>query len=124
MEYKSSKHKEAKEHILGKITKATFGFGGYQGAMIGLELDFETSVWSIGDGIYGGWAYGMIDPDKNTKWNEEDRSKQVVEMTKTICEILKDAKVDSISELVGKPIEIASEGWNNNVSWRILTEVL
>jgi len=124
MEYKSSKHKEAKKHILGKITKATFGVGGYRGAVIGLELEFETSVGGVNDGVYGGWAYGIIDPDKISEWNEEVRSKQVVEMTKTICEILKDAKVDSISELVGKPIEIASEGWNNNVSWRILTEVL
>ncbi len=124
MEYNSTKHKEAKEHILGKITKARYGFGGYQGAMIGLELEFGTPVWSVGDGIYGGWAYGIVDPDKHSKWGEEERSKQVLEMTKTICKILKDAKVDSISELVGKPVEIACEGWNKNISWRILTEVL
>jgi uncharacterized protein YajQ (UPF0234 family) len=44
-------------------------------------------------------------------------------MVKKINKLLKDAKVKTIDELQGKPIEIINEGLKLK-SWRILTEVL
>lgn len=32
---------------LGKITKATFGLGGYQDAQVGLWLTFEGKGWGV-----------------------------------------------------------------------------
>jgi hypothetical protein len=44
-------------------------------------------------------------------------------MVKKVNKLLKDAKVTSIDQLKGKPIEIINEGLTLK-SWRILTEVL
>jgi hypothetical protein len=40
-----------------------------------------------------------------------------------ISSLLKDAKVDSVDKLKGKPVEVTLDG-NQLKSWRILTEVL
>ena len=107
MEYNSKNHNDY-EKELGKITSASFGFGGYQDAMFGLSLSFQLQGSGCGDFISGGWAYGLIDPDsKHCKWSEADRSKQMAAMSKIVCQILSDAKVSKIDSLVGKPIEVA-----------------
>lgn len=33
---------------LGKISSASFGIGGYQDAMLGLHLMFESDGWGVG----------------------------------------------------------------------------
>lgn len=124
MEYKSKDH-DKYEKELGKISSVSFGIGGYQDAMFGLTLSFDLKGSGFCDFVSGGWAYGVIDPDSpHCKWNESDREKSMARMCKIVCQILKDAKVDNISDLKGKPIEIAREGWNDIKSWRILEEVL
>jgi hypothetical protein len=40
-----------------------------------------------------------------------------------VSKLLKEAKVDSVDKLKGKPVEVTFEG-NTLKSWRILTEVL
>jgi hypothetical protein len=130
MNYKQKKEplKEGQKTELGKITSATFGIGGYNDAMFGLSLGFsfgEKGAYVCGTFVSGGWAYGVVDPDdKHSKWDEKDRSTQMAVMCKEICQILSDAKAFDVTKLVGKPIEITSNGLNDLESWRILTEVL
>lgn len=41
-----------------------------------------------------------------------------------ISKLLADAKVDDVTKLAGKPIELTINKHNSLESWRILTEVL
>lgn len=123
MEYKSKNH-DKYEKELGKISLVSIGMGGYQDAMFGLSLSFALKGSGCGDFVSGGWAYGVVDPDSPyCKWDESDREKSMAQMCKTVCQILRDAKVDKVSDLKGKPIEIARDGYEVK-SWRILEEVL
>lgn len=110
------------EKALGKIEKVYFGYGGYQDMQFGLTVVLSFDGKGCMDFIDGGWSEN-VKSDKYTKWTEEDRSNQRVEMIKKINKLLKDAKVKTIDELKGKPIEITNEGLTLK-SWRILTEVL
>lgn len=116
----TDKHTEKR---LGKINSVTFGFIGCQDAQFGLSVDLISDCIGCGDTVVGGWAYGIIDPDKYSRWTDVDRTKSMAEMCKTLCEMLKDAGVDDISKLNGKPVEFTSAS-NTLMSWRILTEVL
>jgi hypothetical protein len=107
---------------LGKITSCEFGFGGYQDAMMGLKLSFLGPWGGCGSFISGGWQ-ASITVGEYTKWTDEERNQQRVEMVEKIDKILSDAKVDSISQLKGMPVECEIEG-NTIKDWRILTEVL
>lgn len=107
---------------LGKITHCEFGIGGYQDAMFGLSVTLEGKGFGISDFISGGWSE-IIKISEYTKWTEEDRSAQRVDMIKKVNQILIDANVDHISQLKGKPVEMEIE-YNTLKSWRILTEVL
>lgn len=112
------------EKVLGKITKAQFGFTGYQEAQFGLSLSFSMNGGSTGIGTYilGGWKES-IKCTENHKWTENDRSAHRVKMCKEIDKILSDANVDFIDQLVGKPVEITLDGMTFK-EFRILTEVL
>jgi hypothetical protein len=125
IEYNSKKHKTCPIKELGKIEKVDFGRDGYQGCQFGarFELKFGDSS-GVTSFITGGWDYNLITCDKNCKWTEEDRNSGMAKMCRTISDILHDAKCDDFNKLVGKPIEVASEGFNEVVSWRILSEVL
>lgn len=104
---------------IGKIQKATFGMGGYQDAMIGISFSLGSNGWGVGD-FWGAWA---VERSEHCKWSEQDR---IDEMGKTVWRIrnlLKDANVDDIARLVGKPIEVTFDG-NSLKSWRILTEAI
>lgn len=104
----------------GKITRATFGAGGYQEAQVGLWLLFEGKGWGCGHGIAGGWNFP---PDSNAKWTLEDQSKSYATMVRDIMKLLADAKVDSVDKLMGKPVECKFE-FTTLKSFRIFTEVL
>jgi len=108
---------------LGKIVKARFGNCGYQGAMFGLnvEFNFEGCAY-VNDEITGFWNEG-IKHTEYCKWTEDERSDARVEMIKRIDKILSDAKVDYVDQLVGKPVELELLT-SKLVSWRILTEVI
>lgn len=110
------------EKVLGKITKVEFGFGGYQDAQMGLSLTFEGKDWGVSKFICGGWN-NSINPSEYSKWNEDDRSDNRIKMINEIDKVLTDAKVDHVSQLKNKPVEVEFEG-NVIKEWRILTEVL
>jgi hypothetical protein len=108
------------ERQLGKISKAVFGFGGYQDAQIGLTLVFDFKGSGCHAFIGGGWNFA---PSDHAKWTLEDQTKTYAEMTRKIIQLMKDAKVDDVMGLVGKPIEATFEAMTLK-DWRILTEVI
>jgi len=107
---------------LGKIEKVYFGYGGYQDAQFGVTFVLNFNGKGCVDFIDGGWSED-VKVDEYTKWTEKDRQIQRAEMVKRVNKLLKEAKVKTIDELKGKPIEITNEGLTLK-SWRILTEVL
>lgn len=107
---------------LGKIEKISFGYGGYQDAQFGLNVQLSFGGCGTYVFIDGGWSED-VKVNSNTKWTEEDRSAQRVEMLKKINKFLKDAKVSTIDQLKDKPVEVTSENMMVK-DWRILTEVL
>jgi len=69
------------------------------------------------------WDAERIECSEYAKWTEADRSKQYDEIMRYVSKVLSDAKVDTIDQLKGKPVEITFED-RVIKSWRILTEVL
>lgn len=108
------------EKKLGKIQDAQYGACGYQDAMIGIRITIVGEGWGVGADKPGAWG---TDRSEFTKWTEEDRIKGLGENAMFINQLLKDAKVDSVEKLKGKPVECTFEG-NSLREWRILKEVL
>jgi hypothetical protein len=89
---------------LGKIEKVKFGYGGYQDAMFGVSFTLSNSGSGVCD-FKGAWS-SDIEVGEYTKWTEEDRSKQNDEMVRYINKLMKEAKVRTIDELQGIPVEV------------------
>lgn len=104
---------------LGSIKKASFGFGGYQDAMIGLSITLGGKSWGCGD-FKGEWS---IERTEHCKWTEESRLRGLGEACMFLCDLLKKARVNSVADLAGVPIEAMFDS-NKLVSWRVLEEVL
>lgn len=110
------------EKRLGKITSVSFGLGGYQGAMLGLHVSLGHDGWGVSDSR-ANWDSEQIKWSEHTKWSESDRDEWYAEIMRYVSKLLKEAKVDSVDKLKGKPIEATFDG-NTLKEWRILTEVL
>jgi hypothetical protein len=108
---------------LGKISRAKFGIGGYQDAMLGLWLSFEWPGGGVSPPTENVWAYGLVDPSPKAVWDETDRTKGCARVLKQLCDILAKAKVDTVDELVGIPVEITFES-GRCTGFRVLEEVL
>jgi hypothetical protein len=108
------------EKKLAKISSVRVGFCGYQDAMIGFEMAFVGKGWGIGGWVRAAWFDG---PSEHAKWTVEDRAKTLAEAVMEIGQILRDAEVNDVSELVGIPVEVTIEN-NTFKSFRVLTEVL
>lgn len=103
--------------FLGKITHVEFGLNKDYPFLYGLELTFQSDVLGVSNSIttnikevYGSHA------DIKT---EESLVKQAYD----ISQILKAAKVNYVSQLLHKPVEVELEQ-NTFKSFRILSEVL
>lgn len=103
---------------LGKIRNISFGYGGYQDAMLGVSVTLVADGWGVGD-YRGTWA----ERSEYAKWTVEDQMRIFAETCIWIRDLLKAAKVQTIDQLKGIPVEVTFEG-NVLQSWRILTEVL
>jgi hypothetical protein len=110
------------EKRLGKIESVHFGLGGYQGAMLGIHVTLGNGSWGVGDSR-GQWDAEQISCSEHSKWSESDRDVWYAEIMRYVSKLLKEAKVDSVDKLKGKPIEATFDG-NMLKEWRILTEVL
>lgn len=105
--------------ILGKIDFAEFGTIKDYPFLIGLQLGFK-----LGDGgcVMDGGKY-TVNIDKKCRWEESERQQAVTVTVEDLYKVLKDAKVNYVSQLKGKPVEVEIES-NTFKSFRILTEVL
>jgi len=110
------------EKKLGKIESVSFGLGGYQGEMLGLHVTLGNGSWGVGD-TRANWDSEQIKWTENTQWTESQRDVHYSEIMRYVSKLLKEAKVDSVDKLKGKPVEVTFDG-NQLVEWRILTEVL
>ena len=110
------------ENKLGKIEDIYFGLGGYQGAMLGLHVTLGNGGWGVGDSK-ANWDAEQIKCSEHAKWTESDRDEWYAEIMRYVSKLLKEAKVDSVDKLKGKPVEVTFDG-NTLKEWRILTEVL
>lgn len=111
------------EKRIGKIRSAEFGFGGYQECMLGLSVDLESTKGSWGVGDFKGFWGPQIKVSPGTKWTEETRSQHYAETMRFVGDLLKTAKVESVSDLKGIPVEVTFDR-NALKSWRILEEAL
>jgi len=100
---------------LGKIRKVTFGNYEY---LFGLFLDLGGDGW----GVSAEYCYNHCYMPKN-QLGEQDKIDDELTMISKIQLLLSDAKVETIDQLIGKPVEVTFEG-NLIRSFRILTEVL
>lgn len=107
------------DKVLGKIDFAEFGTIRDYPFLIGLQLGFK-----LGDGG------GIMDGGSNTvnispecRWETCEREVAITAAVEQVDKILKDAKVNYVSQLLNKPVEVEIEK-NTFKSFRILTEVL
>ena len=102
---------------LGKIEKLSFGFQRDYPFLLGLELTLSGRAWGVGTSY-------MVNTSPDCKWDSDDaRLQAYYSVMRDIGDLLKEAKKDNITQLVGVPIEATFDG-NRLVNWRVLTEVL
>lgn len=106
------------EKALGKITFAEYGTVKDYPFLLGIQLGFSLDGCSAMDG-----GKYTVNISKGCKWDERDREKTITASVEKIAEILRAAKVNYVSELVGKPVEITIDR-NSLMDFRILEEVL
>lgn len=111
------------EKKLGKISKVSFGLGGYQEAMLGIHFSFSFDGCGIGH-TESYWSPAIIECTEHCKWTEEDRSRNFDEIMRYVAQLLSDAKVRTVDQLQGIPVEVTLKDFNTFKSFRILTEVL
>lgn len=105
--------------VLGKISSAEFGFYPDRPFLFGLQLGFTMSSSRVED---GGRYTVNISPE--CRWEKQERADAIERyIIDRVEKILKDAKVNFVSELIGKPVEIELDG-SCFKDFRILTEVL
>jgi len=106
--------------FLGKIVQAEFGTVKERDYFLGLQLAFEfNGGFNVSDD-----GYHTVNVSENCFWESEIQKYERYERAlKDLKRVLDDAKVNYVSELIGKPIEVEIEG-DRLKSFRILTEVL
>lgn len=107
------------EKILGKISYAEFGTIRDYPFLMGLELFFDLAD---GTAIGSGAKY-MVNISPECRWESQERSEAITKMVDHLYGVLKDAKVNNVSELINKPVEVTIDK-NTFKDFRILTEVL
>ncbi|GBG94628.1 hypothetical protein LFYK43_10870 [Ligilactobacillus salitolerans] len=101
---------------LGYIENAEFGRASDVGFMFGLMLVITVPEHGIAN-----FNHYMVNTSENCK-NKEAVDKAILDYWRTIYALLDDAKVSSVSELKGVPVEVDCDTKINN--FRILTEVI
>lgn len=104
---------------LGKISAASFGWGGYQDAQLGLSLAFSMK----GSGVNTFVGYWGMERGDYCKWTEEDRLRGLGEAVMKLGDLLSKSHNKDVTELVGVPVELTFDG-NCLKDWRLLEEVL
>ena len=108
------------EKVLGKIDFAEFGTIGDYPFMIGLQLGFSLGGGT--SGVMDGGKY-TVNISSDCNWKEVNREEGITKVVEKVNDILKDAKVNYVSQLKGKPVEVTLVNYTFR-DFRILTEVL
>lgn len=108
------------EKMLGKIGFAEFGTLKDYPFLIGLQLGFSMN--GGGYAVCDGGKF-TVNISKEYKWENQTREVAITASLERVEEILKAAKANYVSELVGKPVEVTLVN-NTFKDFRILTEVL
>ena len=104
--------------ILGRIDFAEYGTFKDRPFLMGLQLGFAFPNSGVCDG--GKYTVNVSD---SCRWDESERQAAITKQTIFLRDILKDAKCNYVSQLVGKPVEVTLVN-NCFKDFRILTEVL
>lgn len=108
-----------KETKLGKIYSVEFGSVKDYPFLMGLQMTFKLE-----DGFFiGNGVHGTVNISSSCNWGEKNRSDEITKIIETLHKILDDAKVNYVSELLGKPVEVTIDN-GVFVGFRILTEVI
>lgn len=106
------------EKILGKIDFAEYGSFKDRPFLLSLQLGFSFPHGGVMDG--GKYTLNLSD---SCRWDDDSRKEAIFEQALFLRDLLKEAKCNYVSELVGKPVEVTLQ--NNRFQYfRILTEVL
>ena len=107
------------EKILGKIDFAEFGTFKDRPFLIGIQFGFLIG----GYGVMDGGKY-TVNISKDCHWDSSSEREHAITLSiERVAQLLKDAKVNYVSELIGKPVEVTLEG-SCFKDFRILTEVI
>ena len=106
------------EKRLGKIDFVEFGSMRDYPFQLGLQLGFSMS----GSGVMDGGKY-TVNMSPDYFWEIGTRHSNLAESLERLEKILKDAKVNYVSELLEKPVEVTLEDGIFK-DFRILTKVL
>lgn len=107
------------EKELGKIKHVAFGFN--DRGFLGLQLTFSLNGGSSGIGTE--WTVNMSEISKHTQWTENERQENIVDVYWKVNNILEKAKISSIHELKGIPVEVTIDRGMLK-EFRVLEEVL
>lgn len=105
--------------VLGKIESVDFGKCKDYPFMFGLQITFHLAD---GCGIGCGGKY-TVNVSDSCRWEKSERQEKITKMIDGLNKLLSEAKVNYVSELVNKPVEVEIED-NCFKNFRILTEVL
>lgn len=108
------------EDRIGKIQEVRFGIGGYNDAQMGLTVTLGSAKGSWGVMSFKGfWS----DRSPGAQWSESDQDVRFAEVVRYIRDLLRAAKVESLDQLVGKPVLVTFDGTDLK-AWRILEEAI
>lgn len=105
------------QKYLGKIETVYFGLDRDYPFLFGLELTFKF------DGSFVTSTKDVVNISETCKWTKEERSEAITKCMDQVIKVMKDANVNEITKLKGKPVELIIEG-NTLQDYRILTEVI
>lgn len=99
------------EKQTGTISYVRFGMGGYDDSMYGLTVRIDSGDYSWGDFI------GFFVP--NDLALDGNRARRMLADQMRVYMLLKDAKVDDVTKLVGKAVEfeLADAGLSPQLAW-------
>lgn len=103
---------------LGKISAIKVGL---DDGWLGIKFVLEGTGWGVTTSNPNGGAWFIRPP--HAKWSVEEQKTRLGEDLLYIGQLLTDAKVTDINNLIGKPIQATFNG-SVLCNWRILTEVL
>lgn len=104
----------------GWIDSASWRIGGYNDAMVGLDIRLMGKGW--GTSVFRGAWHGERSPE--SKWSEGDRLAEIGRAGLYAAELMKQAGVDTLEGLEGTPVQAEFDNSLKLVSWRIMTEVI